>query len=120
MGIREDIERFYPHTARIVAYEGAMEGSVSVTREREVYSGVPCRLCRANYMFSSSLDASGEYMNTLKTRAKLLLPTSYHIAPGSRAIVTCGDLQQDFTCSGDVTLYDNHQEILLHKVEMEV
>ena len=81
-----------------------------------VYENIPCRISAKAYLFGENAASESNNLLRVNKKVKLFLPCEYVIAAGSRIeVVSCGK-RYAFARSGEMSLYETHNEVM---VELE-
>lgn len=117
---RNDIERLYTDTCRIIEYHSVTDPVTHITcpnhEEVAVHENVPCRVSHKNRILAPA--ASGD-VPSIELTSKLIIRPDIQVKPGSKIIVTRDGVSIAYKCSGAPARYCTHQEIMLELLEGE-
>lgn len=108
---RKAIESLYDGSCNVVEYQEYIKSNKTKGfKEVTVIENQPCRLS-----FSSSpvVSANENLASNLNQNVKLFISPDLTIKAGTKISVTQNGVTTDFKRSGEVALYDTHQEINL-------
>lgn len=111
---RSTIEKTYQGVCTVIVRKKVINSDHTAGfEEKELYTGVPCRLSFENI----SAAQQDNMVNTVAQSVKLFLSPDISIYEGSKITVEQNNLKADYKASGTPAVYPTHQEIMLEKFE---
>lgn len=111
---RKMIESQYDRLCDVYEYQ-SVKGPDKITRKQEV-KVIESQKCRISYSKINSTNQSTG-ASEQSTVTKLFIAPDIEIKPGSKLVITKGDLTETFANSGSSACYETHQEIMLTNFE---
>ena len=109
--IRKAIESLYDGTCTITEYKKIQRPNKSTGFEEVVVlENQPCRL---SFNSANSTSQIGNGASALAQSVKVYISPEIQVKPGSKLTITQNQVTTEYTNSGQPSIYDTHQEIVL-------
>lgn len=114
VAIRKAIEKMYQGTCTVIEYQKVRrENKSSGFEEVTVLEQQPCKLSYERLASANQTDTAASATQSVK----VLMAPEVTIKTGSKLTITQSGVTKEFQNSGEVAVFDSHQEIMLDLFE---